>query len=379
MRSQQASSPAASAGSPPQRAPATPAAASSPQVAPPSPARVGPPKGRGAVAQKKGPVAKRKPSTNRASAAAPLPAQAPVEIVDDTPQVTDTPSPGSSGKRQRQEEPAPPENNVEEADERSPKRSKVGEAEIAPEAAPDDLALAAAVAAAMQSPENAMTFHEAALANFNGYNLGSLAAPGTEEITVGDVGGAGAPSLNELLQQAETQLISTSDGLISSATPGPSTAPWLQRESDPMWLSSVTLRSTSSTNASTLYDGGAFELSDFLDVSTLAYEDGDEGLRITATPELANSSQGPTPNSILESPAGAGLSRPLESSPKGLRETATDRPLATFASGGSDFLKDIGIPEGPHYHRGTEWSFDGEMAASEWSISYEDRIVSSTA
>jgi hypothetical protein len=33
----------------------------------------------------------------------------------------------------------------------------------------------------MQSPENAMTFHEAALANFNGYNLGSLAAPGTEQ------------------------------------------------------------------------------------------------------------------------------------------------------------------------------------------------------
>jgi hypothetical protein len=67
-------------------------------------------------------------------------------------------------------------------------------------------------------------------------------------------------------------------------------------------------------NASTLYDG-AFELGDFLNVSMLVYEDG-EGLQITATPELAN--------------AGARLSRPLEFSPKGLRETATNRPLVTF-------------------------------------------------
>jgi len=36
----------------------------------------------------------------------------------------------------------------------------------------------------------------------------------------------------------------------------------------------------------------SFELSDFMDVS-IAYEDGDEGLQITATPELANSSQTP--------------------------------------------------------------------------------------
>jgi hypothetical protein len=377
LRSQQASSPAASAGSPPHRVAATPtAAASSPQAAPPpSPTRGGASKGRGAVAQKKGP-AKRKPSTTRANAAAPPPAQAPVEIVDDA----SSPA-GTSAKRQRQEELTPPENNPGEADEPSPKRSKVGEAEVQPEVTAND-ALAAAVAVAMQSPENALTFHEAALANFGDYNpLGSLAAGGAEEITVRDVGGAGAPSLDELLQRVQTQVVSTSDGLISSALAGPSTSPWLQRESDPMWLSSIGLRNTSSTNASTLYDGGAFDgafdISDFLDVSNLAYEDGDEALRITATPELANSSQGPTPNSILESPAGAGLSRPLESSPKGLRETATDRPLATFAR--SDFMKDISIPEGSHYHRGIEWMSDGDMASSDWPISYEDRIVSSTA
>ena len=302
-----------------------------------------------------------------------------MEIVDDAPQVTDAPSPaGTSSKRQRQEEPTPPENNPEEADERSPKRSKVGEGEVQPEAAPDDIALAAA--AAMQSPEDAMTFHEAAFANFSDYNsLGPLTAGGAEEITVRDVGGAGAPSLHELLQRVQTQVVSTSDGLIPSAMAGSSTSPWLQRDSDSMWLSSMAFRGSSSTNASTLYGGGAFDISDYLDVSKLAYEDGDEGLRITATPELANSSQGPTPNSILESPAGAGLSRPLESSPKGLRDTATDRPLATFAPGGSDFLKDINIPEGPHYHRGTEWTFDGDMVPSEWAISYDDRIVSSTA
>ena len=28
----------------------------------------------------------------------------------------------------------------------------------------------------------------------------------------------------------------------------------------------------------------------------------------------------------------------------------------TFTSGGSDFLRDIGIPKGPHYHQRTEWS-----------------------
>ena len=299
-----------------------------------------------------------------------------MELVDDTPQVTDAPSPaGTSSKRQRQEEPVLPENNnTEEADERSPKRSKIGEVEVQPEAAPDNLALAAAVAAAMQSPENAATFHEAGLANFNGYNpLGSLVDAGIEEITVRDVGGAGAPSLDELLQRVQTQVVSTSDGLISSATAGPSTSPWLHRESDPVWLSSMGLGNMTATNAP------SFELSDFMDVS-IAYEDGDEGLRITATPELANSSQGPTPNSILESPAGAGLSRPLESSPKGMRDTAIDRPFATFASGGGDFLKEIGIPEGPHYHRGIDWTFEGgEMVPSDWPISYEDRIVSSTA
>lgn len=69
------------------------------------------------------------------------------------------------------------------------------------------------------------------------------------------------------------------------------------------------LRKTTVTNVP------SFELSNFMDMS-IAYEDGDQGLQITATPELANSSQGPTPNSILKSPAGAGLSRPLEFSPK---------------------------------------------------------------
>ena len=171
-----------SAGLPPQRVPTTPAAVSSPQVAPPSPAQVGPPKGSGVVTQK-GPVVKWKPSTNHASAPTPLPAQAPVEIVDDMPQVTNTPSLGSSGKQQQQEGPAPPENSVEEADEQSPKCSKVGEAKIPPKAAPDDLALVATVAAAMQSPENAMMFHEVALANFNSHNPGSLAAPQHQQST----------------------------------------------------------------------------------------------------------------------------------------------------------------------------------------------------
>jgi len=65
-----------------------------------------------------------------------------VELVDDAPQVTDTPFPaGTPSKRQREEE--LPENNAEEADERSPKRSKIGEAEVQPEAASGNLALAA--------------------------------------------------------------------------------------------------------------------------------------------------------------------------------------------------------------------------------------------
>lgn len=116
---------------------------------------------------------------------------------------------GHVKQRQRQEE--PPENNTEEADERSLKRSKIGEVEVQPGAAPDDLALAAAVAAAMQSPEHAVTFHEAGLANFSGYNpLGSLADAGTE-MTACDVGGVGAPSLDELLQRVQTQVISTNN------------------------------------------------------------------------------------------------------------------------------------------------------------------------
>ena len=70
-------------------------------------------------------LGKRKPSTNRASTAVPLPVQAPVELLAGTHQVTDTTSTGLSGKREWQKEPAPPENNVEETDGRSPKGSKV--------------------------------------------------------------------------------------------------------------------------------------------------------------------------------------------------------------------------------------------------------------
>lgn len=60
----------------------------------------------------------------------PLLAQASVEILDDTPQVSDTLLPGSSGKQQRQEEAVPSENNVKEAEEQLPKSPKVGKAEV---------------------------------------------------------------------------------------------------------------------------------------------------------------------------------------------------------------------------------------------------------
>jgi hypothetical protein len=87
--------------------------------------------------------------------------------------------------------------------------------EVQPEVAPDNLALAAAVAAAMQFPENAATVHKASLANFSGYNpLGSSADAGTEEITMCGVG-VGVLSLDELLQRVHTQVVSTSDGLIA--------------------------------------------------------------------------------------------------------------------------------------------------------------------
>ena len=73
-------------------------------------------------------IDKQKPSRNRASLVAPLSALAPVEILYDMPQVIEALSPGSPGRRQRQKEPAPPENNVKEIDERLPKGSQVGEA-----------------------------------------------------------------------------------------------------------------------------------------------------------------------------------------------------------------------------------------------------------
>src|SRR6266852_2828611 len=75
-------------------------------------------------------LGKWKPSINHASFVTPLSVQAPMEILDHTPQVTDTLSPGSSDKLQQQEEPAPPENNVKETDERPLKGSKAGEAEV---------------------------------------------------------------------------------------------------------------------------------------------------------------------------------------------------------------------------------------------------------
>ena len=67
-----------------------------------------------------------KPSTNCASTAAPLPVQAPVELLGGSYQVTDTTSTGLSGTRQWQKEPAPPENNVKGTDKRLLKGSKVG-------------------------------------------------------------------------------------------------------------------------------------------------------------------------------------------------------------------------------------------------------------
>ena len=67
---------------------------------------------------------------NCVSSAALLLAQAPVEILDDMPQVSDTLLPGLSGKQQQQGETAPPENNVKEAEEQSPKSPKVGKVEV---------------------------------------------------------------------------------------------------------------------------------------------------------------------------------------------------------------------------------------------------------
>ena len=67
---------------------------------------------------------------NRASTAAPLPVQAPVELLDGSYQVTDTTSTGLSGTWQWQKEPAPPENNVKETNKQPPKGSKLGGAGV---------------------------------------------------------------------------------------------------------------------------------------------------------------------------------------------------------------------------------------------------------
>ena len=70
--------------------------------------------------------------------------------------------------------------------------------------------------------------------------------------------------------------------------------------------------------------------------------------------------------------------RPLEALPSGLRASTTrdDMVMGAFF----DFSREIGIPEGPHYHRGIEWSWEGDMeGTADWSISYDERAVSSAA
>ncbi|KAF8318486.1 hypothetical protein DL93DRAFT_397594 [Clavulina sp. PMI_390] len=383
IRPQPGASPAAAAGSP--KIASTPtAAASSPVTSlPTSPAR----KAKATpVPRKAVPQPKRKGSVRSVAGGS----SAPVEILDDTPApvTVDTPSPASgSSKRVRQDEPADP-SAVPGVDgnERSPKRSKLGEGEAPSGPAPDEAALAATLATALENPENAVSFQEAAIADFTGYQgLTSLGTTGPEEITVGTVGGSDAPSLEELLQQVSTQAAS-GQGQTSFSGPAPSlSSAWLQKDADTIWLSGsadIPLRSISSMSQATVHDS-AFDISSFFDISNLAYDDPDDSLRVTATPELlpASNSQGPTPNSILESPAGAGHARHLDASPKGLRETATDHPLTNYStSGSSDFYREIGIPEAPHFHRSSEFLFDGEMSAGgEWPISFGERTVSSTA
>lgn len=389
LRSHQGASPAASAGSPPQQRVAPTQSGSSPQIPPPpSPARPGAAKNKAGASQRKGATQKRKGSTARTNATAPPPAQAPVEIFDDTPgpPTIDTPSPASgSSKRQRQEDFAAPEPSSEDPHERSPKRSKMGDTATATAPTPDDSTMAANVANAMQTPENAASFHEAAIENYGSYtNNGRPGTANTDEITVGTVGGSDAPSLDELLQRVQTQVVPVhGENILSSNTAGSLSSPWLQKDSDSMWLSvqpDLAFRSTSASSVSTIHES-AFDITDFFDASLLTFDDVDDAFRITVTPEMVpalSGSQGPTPNSILESPAGSGLSRPLDASPKGLRETATDHALTTFtASSNNDFYP--GNPEASLYHRGTDFLFDGDMTPSEWPITYDDRIVSSTA
>jgi hypothetical protein len=264
-------------------------------------------------------------------------------------------------------------------EEPSPKRHKVdGIEETQPPTSTDDFALATAVSRAMENSENAAAFHEASLASYSGYDSVGPST-GQEEITVRDVGGAGAPSLNELLQLVQTQVSSVaSEGLIASATALPSSSPWLQKDSDLTYLGGLVEQGFGGDGHPS-YDP-AFDISDY--IHGLTYEEPEDGasMRITATPDLVpgGSSQGGiTPNSILESPAGPNGARPLDASPKGLRESApsADRPITAYTY---DFYKEVGIPEGPHFHRGVEWSWDGEMQPGEWPIPYEERAVSST-
>lgn len=348
------------------------------------------------AATKRGAAPKRKGSFRATAATAPTP----VPIDDETPTPAATPAPpaaatstsnvpspsGGAGKRTRPDEmPTEPSASFV-TEEPSPKRHKVEAGEtprVVPAPVPDDLAMATAVSAAMESIESAAAFREAATMDYNSYGGGSTLQ---DEMTLGDLGDINAPSLNELLQRVQTQVASTqSEGLISSLGAGSSVSPWLQIEPDSVYLGlpGTGMQSFNSSDSlaslATQHDS-AFDISDY--IYGLTYDEPDDGssMRITATPDLVHgtsSHDGITPTSVLESPAGPTGARPLEASPKGLRESApnADRPIGY----GYDFYKEINVSEGPHFHRGADWTWDGETAASEWPVSYDDRIVSSTA
>lgn len=141
--------------------------------------------------------------------------------------------------------------------------------------------------------------------------------------------------------------------------------------------------STSSRPSQVMLGGpfdDAFDISFFIDEKSLALaeEEEQEVPPELDTPDLvaASISQGPTPSSVVESPAatsssnGAVLKRV---SPEGLRPSATggDKPI-----GGFDTWKEIGCPEAPFYHAGIDWKWDGEMESGEWPIKYSDATVS---
>ena len=217
----------------------------------------------------------------------------------------------------------------------------------------------AAVVTASQSTESATAFLESMQQSYGFPALGVSSAddsPGTRE-----------PDLEELFHQISTLVgHAQGDALLSLST----------NSISPEWPPKGEEAKPAPKEE---YDG--FDISLFIDDTNLAEEEtGDEIPRASNTPELVNtgSSQGPTPTSILESPA-SGNHHPLEASPKGLRASATggDKPIGGF---GFDFHKEIGIPEGPHYHRSVQWRWDGEMeGAGEWPITYDGHVVSSTA